>query len=925
MKPLNSRFTFVLLLGLARLSVGAEANNRPGIAGRFLEVPALAYGFQAMERPELLPFFLPNGTQTKQFITYDPAGQNQSGFFKCYEENGEYVFFDEIGPGCLYRQQMNVFASNWTKFPNEEIRIRYYFDDEAQPRIDMTFAEFFGKGGKHPPPFTPPLAYFDLKGTQWSKGPGAFAVLYYPLAFEKRLKVTAYHPAGMRHYEATWFQYTYLKYPPGVCVVTWKGREVDSPVVRAQWERVGEDPKGHLAGKTLRTTNAIPAGGKAMILDLRGAGAIGALKLHLEPWTRETFFRTRIRITWDNQPVPAVDMSLGSFFGAGGDTIGAEDVSGHTLSTLLFGFDAKAKQFHSYWPMPYWSRAQVEIVNESPTAITQLVAETTSLSPEVIRYPAGVCGHFRAKRTMDISPDQVPYSRAFRERGRGKVVGLTMFSAGYNMDGDEFTFIDDSLTPQIHGDGTEDDHNQGWGGYAIQKPLWGGLVNGFQGGYRLYTGEPYIFDSSIRINYEHSNLGPDHGQKTDFVVWYYLAEPGVANLKLTDELEIGQDASEQAHQQTVVGVKWSGTTASCYDRYEQQARVPTTTDTGRAFTGSSEFVAKLDPANEGVKLRRRVNRHLANVQRANVRVDGQLIPEAPWYVCDLPVPDGTAFRDTDYEIPARYTKGKARITVRIEHVRGLPDDSSNEYRYWVYCYGRTPLPVQPLLTPGPVSATHTSDSTMELRWLDEMDGVGRVRIQRRAEGESAFTTIGTVAAGTAVFQDTTFRPLTQCAYRLQAFNDAGESEPSPELVVLTPGGLGLPNLARGAKASASSVWKGQEHTPDKAIDGNQHTRWNSASGRMQNEWLEVDLGREASVVAVELFQETQWTRINAYVLQAMVEGQWEDVHVGQEMPDAVVCRFDPVVTRRVRLLVKSTTGNTPTIREMCVFGKASHE
>ena len=37
-------------------------------------------------------------------------------------------------------------------------------------------------------------------------------------------------------------------------------------------------------------------------------------------------------------------MSLASFFGGGGDTIGAEDVSGKTLATLFFGFDAKTGQ-----------------------------------------------------------------------------------------------------------------------------------------------------------------------------------------------------------------------------------------------------------------------------------------------------------------------------------------------------------------------------------------------------------------------------------------------------------------------------------------------------------------------------------------------------------------------------------------------------
>ncbi len=905
--------TFLALTTAFGFAWGQAAESNPTSAR------PLAYGFAGMEHPELLPFFLPNGTQTKQFITYDPAGENRSGFFKRYEENGEYVFFDEIGPGCLYRQQMNVF-SKMTAFPNEEIRIRYTFDDEPQPRIDMTFAEFFGKGGKYTAPFTPPLAYFDTQGSQWSQGPGAFAVLYYPLPFAKRLKVSAYHSAGMKPYDATWFQYTYLKYPPGTPVQSWLGREADSQVTRGQWDRLGGDPKATPPGNAVRLTNAVPPGGAVRVLDEPGPGAIGAIRLGLAPWTRETFFHTRIRITWDNQPAPAVDMPLSSFFGAGGDTIGAEDVSGMTLNTLFFGFDAKAGQFHCYWPMPYWSRAQVEIVNDGPTPIARLESEIACLPPEAIRYPAGACGYFHARRTLDSSPDQAVCSRAFRERGRGKVVGLTMFSTGYNMDGDEFTFIDGSLTPQIHGDGTEDDHNQGWGGYAIQKPLWGGLVNGFQGGYRLYTGEAYIFDSSIRITYEHSNLGPAYGQKTDFVVWYYLGEPGFANLKLTDEVDVGDPSSEQAHQCVATGVKGSGSTASSYDRYEQQPRVPTTTDNGRAFTGTSEFRVKLDPANEGVKLRRRVNRHLANVQQAKVRVDGELIPDAPWLVCDLPVSADTAFRDTDYEIPARYTRGKGQVVIRLEHVRGLPDDSDNEYYYWVYCYGKTPLAPPPLIRPGPLSVALSRDNQVELRWLDEQDGAARIRVQRRAEGEGAFETVATLAPGVTSYRDTTFKPLSSSAYRLQAFNESGASEPSPEVAIIAPGGSRLPNLAQGAKASASSVWEGGEYTPDKALDGDLRTRWNSAAGKTQNEWLEVDLGREAAVAAVQLFQETQWTRITAYSIQAWVRDHWQDVYEGKDMPDGVVCRFKPVSASRVRLLVKSTAGNTPTIREMSLFG-----
>ncbi|MCE5267364.1 MAG: DUF2961 domain-containing protein [Planctomycetaceae bacterium] len=656
-------------------------------------------GFEAMRRLDLLPIFQPNGTQTKQFITYDPAGQNQSALFKRYEQNGEYVFFDEIGPGYLCRQQMNVF-SRVTKFPADEVRIRYYFDDEPKPRIDMTFAEFFGKGGKYKKPFSPPLAYFDTLGLQWDQGPGTYAIMYYPFTFKKRLKIAAYHPAGMKQFDATWFQYTYLKYPVGTPVETWKGLEVDSPTVRRQFERLGHDPKPAIDASTHKNAISLAPGETKTALDLPGQGAITSLRLTLAPWSADTLFHTRIRVTWDNQAQPAIDMSLGSFFGAAGDTIGVEDVSHKTLKTLLFGFDGKTGRCYSYWPMPYWSRAHIEFINESRAPIT-LSLEATHAFPTALPYIAGQAGYFSVKRTVDISPDGELYSRAFEATGRGKVVGLMMYSSNYNMDGDEYTFIDGSRTPQIHGDGTEDDHNQGWGGYAIQKPYWGGLVNGFQGGYRLYLNEPYIFDASIRVCYEHSRCGnsPNRGQKTDFTVWYYQDRPGVRNLRLTDELDVANPASEKMHGYRMTGEKWSGVTSSSYDRMENEPRKPTTTDDGRAFAGASEFTVSIDPANQGVKIRRRVNRNRSNVQRTNVYVDGRLIPDAPWYVCDLPATPETAFRDTDYEIPAAYTHGKQRLTIRLEHVAGQADDSTNAYYYWFYSYG--PAKTQAASKPAP--------------------------------------------------------------------------------------------------------------------------------------------------------------------------------------------------------------------------------
>jgi hypothetical protein len=239
-------------------------------------------------------------------------------------------------------------------------------------------------------------------------------------------------------------------------------------------------------------------------------------------------------------------------------------------------------------------------------------------------------------------------------------------------------------------------------GFPIQTPLWGALINGFLGGYRFYMNDSYVFNSKIDIRYEHSNWGSiTSGQKTDCVVWYYLADPNYCNLKLTDEFDVGKAASERAHAYAITGQSWTGTDtgqmhleSSSYDKCEQGDPYPTTDD-GKAFNGSSCFTVKIDPRNEGIKLRRRVNRNISNVQEANVYVDGALIPDAPWYFCDLPAPLDTAFADTDYEIPAAYTKGKERVTIRVAHVSGQKVNSTNEYYYWVYCYGKTPVSSEP--------------------------------------------------------------------------------------------------------------------------------------------------------------------------------------------------------------------------------------
>ncbi|MGI9157003.1 MAG: DUF2961 domain-containing protein [Marmoricola sp.] len=103
-------------------------------------------------------------------------------------------------------------------------------------------------------------------------------------------------------------------------------------------------------------------------------------------------------------------------------------------------------------------------------------------------------------------------------------------------------------------------------------------------------------------------------------------------------------------------------------------------DDGRAFgrNGSaySQFTAAVDPANEQVRLVRRLDAGIGN-QRATISVDGQQAGE--W--APLPAASGCRWRDQTVDLPASATAGKAKITVRNTFVSS--DNDVNEFHYWV--------------------------------------------------------------------------------------------------------------------------------------------------------------------------------------------------------------------------------------------------
>ena len=665
-------------------------------------------GFEAIAKIERLPVMYPVGTKKNRQITHDPTGGNGFGMFlsmfkKYVDDNGEIVFFDAFGPGCLYREQMNIWINNGVGAQNKSIRIKYYFDDESTPRLDVPVFEYFN--GEFPP-VTEPFAF---------RQRSQFGVIYYPFAFEKRLRITLSDTLLTRmvadsiEKSCNWFQFDYLTFPPGTEVKTWDPATVTEyeATARKQWNNLGLNPNNTEGDRVVEKNISLGAGEQAVLFDVKDEGSITAIQFGIDPFTPETFYNTSIRIKWDNMALPAVDIPVSYFFGGGGVKDNHWD---DTFACLLHGFDSKKKTAFSYWPMPFWKHATVSVVNNSTEKIQNLNSKISWKPSSVLKYYKNDTGYFMMKITSDTSTGGLtrrnftkPYANAFIEEGHGHALAVNMWSGNFYEDGDEFTYVDGSNTPQIHGDGTEDDFNQGWAGSRYQKAVWGALNNGVKGAYRIHLNEPYIYYDKLDMRFEYTNsiyahegesprkrMGTDNETiETEFVVWYYQTPFGKM-LHLTDSIDIGNTQSEQAHNYKIEGQTDFNTLTQGYDSYESNLDYHIVTDDGRSFNKYHEFDVKLISDNQGVRLRKRINRTDNGIQTANVYVDGEKV-DVPWYIITY---SGAGFirgrtfdgwYDSEYEIPAAFTKGKKKVRIRIEHVQSVKNEL-NSYYYWVYSY-----------------------------------------------------------------------------------------------------------------------------------------------------------------------------------------------------------------------------------------------
>ncbi|WP_246222443.1 glycoside hydrolase family 172 protein [Phytoactinopolyspora limicola] len=395
--------------------------------------------------------------------------------------------------------------------------------------------------------------------------------------------------------------------------------------------------------------------------------------------TDEILADVRVRISFDGQQT--VDAPLGEFFGTG--------LGLYPVRSLFFAVDPVERTFTSWWPMPFRSRAVVELVNDSEHIVEDLDAALRwRLAPANTRGlgPRGELGHFHAtSRHGETVPGE---DWVFLDTtGRGTFVGATHTMEGLAtevplrnyLEGDERVYVDGTRTPQLHGTGTEDFYQGGW--YFLHGPVSlpfngapahelrdFGCVNECDSAYRLMIGDAVPFGSSLRFGIE---VGPGNDVPAVYsstAFWYGRPEPA---LTVTDVLDVGVPASEDDHAYTSAD---PGEPVELTSVFEGDADHIEVTDVGRATTAPVAFRLAVSRDNDGVVLRRRSDQEHA-YQAARVFVDESFVG-----IWRQPLGNGTQrWLEDRFMVPADFTAGQHEIEVHLEPLGDAPSWHAARY------------------------------------------------------------------------------------------------------------------------------------------------------------------------------------------------------------------------------------------------------
>jgi hypothetical protein len=249
----------------------------------------------------------------------------------------------------------------------------------------------------------------------------------------------------------------------------------------------------------------LPPGATATLADIAGPGVIQHIWLTTD---RSRLRSLVLRLYWDDEPEPAIDVPLGDFFCNGWDELALLD------SEMVVVVPAGG--LNSYWPMPFRGRARVTLENASGGGVPvyyQITYQQRDL-------PAGTAYLHAAWRRSDPLGRPAVHTIVDGVRGTGHYAGTYLAIAprapGWWGEGEIKFYLDgDQDFPTICGTGTEDYFGGAWnfdldGHYLGYSTRYLGLHQVLPpeeiyqahqrfGMYRWHVRDPIRFQQDLRV------------------------------------------------------------------------------------------------------------------------------------------------------------------------------------------------------------------------------------------------------------------------------------------------------------------------------------------------------------------------------------------------------------------------------------------
>lgn len=269
----------------------------------------------------------------------------------------------------------------------------------------------------------------------------------------------------------------------------------------------------------------LPRGKEFVLADLKGPGKVTYWYI-TDSSDGKLYPGLVLKIFWDGQAEPSINVPLADFFGA---------IGGRTIDYQSVPMQIQHLCYMCYLPMPFSDRARFVLANDGDKDYSQDVAY--GIDHELGRQFADEKSRLHCAWRRS-NPTERGMHTILEVRGRGHYVGnflqvQTKYD-GWWGEGDTIFHLDGATI--THSPGTEDEYGSAWGFGNTYAYLYSGYLENQKGNnrmYRWYLANPVRFRQSLKVEIQNQRWVNGQGQVpsrddyTTIAYWYQDAPRSV--------------------------------------------------------------------------------------------------------------------------------------------------------------------------------------------------------------------------------------------------------------------------------------------------------------------------------------------------------------------------------------------------------------